>query len=79
MRQDDLLEVLRQRPFRPFRIHLTDGTTYDIRHPEMMVVGRSTALVFFPPAGMSLPALDRYDTIALLHITRLEPVESAAA
>jgi hypothetical protein len=79
MRQDDLLEVLRQRPFRAFRIHLTDGTMYEIRRAEMMMVGRSTALVLYPPAGKSLPALDRYETIALLHITRLEPVESSAA
>jgi hypothetical protein len=79
MRQGDLLDVLRQRPFRAFRIRLTDGTMFDIRHPEMTVVGRSTALVFYPPAGMSLPAIDRYETIAVLHMTGSEPEESSAA
>jgi hypothetical protein len=75
MSQHDLLEMVRQRPFHPFRIHVSDGTVYEIRHPEMMVVGRSKALVFFPPEGLPLPALDRYEAVALLHITRLEPVE----
>lgn len=78
MSQQDLLEVLRHRPFQPFRIHLSDGSTYEIRHPEMLIVGRTKALVFFPPAGMSLPAMDRYEAVSLLHITRLEPVENSA-
>ena len=33
-------------PFRPFRIHMVSGRTFDVRHPEMIRVGRSTALVF---------------------------------
>lgn len=78
MSQQDLLEMLRQRPFQAFRIHVSDGTVYEIRHPEMMAVGRTKGLVFFPPDGMSLPAIDRYEAVALLYITRLEPVEPSA-
>ena len=79
MSQQEVLEMLKQRPFQAFRIYVSDGTVYEIRHPEMMVVGRNRALVFFPPEGMNLPALDRYEAVALLHITRLEPLETAAA
>jgi hypothetical protein len=77
MNQHDVLEMLQRRPFQPFRIHVSDGTVYEIRHPEMMAVSRSRALVFFPPKGLALPALERYEVVALLHITRLEPVESS--
>jgi len=31
---EEILALLRTRPFVPFRIHLLDGTTYDVRHPE---------------------------------------------
>lgn len=79
MNQHDVLEMLQVRPFQPFRIHVSAGTVYEIRHPEMMVVGRTRALVFFPPEGMSLPVLDRFESVALLHITRLEPLERSAA
>ena len=79
MSQHDVLEMLQVRSFQPFRIHVSDGTVYEIRHPEMMVVGRTRALVFFPPEGMSLPVLDRFESVALLHITRLEPLERSAA
>jgi hypothetical protein len=67
MNQQDVLEMLRHRPFLPFRIHVTDGTTYEIRHPEMMVVDRSKALVFFPPDDLPLPAIERYEVVSLLH------------
>jgi hypothetical protein len=30
----DLIELLRIRPFQPFRIYASDGRTYDIHHPE---------------------------------------------
>ena len=35
MRPDDFLQLLRTRPFAPFRIHATDGQTYDVRHPDL--------------------------------------------
>ena len=79
MRLEDLLEVLRQRPFQPFRIHVSDGIIYEVRHPELVLVGRSKAVVFFPDPRRPPPAFDKYETVSLLHITRLEPIESLAS
>ena len=31
-----------RRPFVPIRVHSSDGTTYDIRQPEMDLLTRST-------------------------------------
>ncbi len=42
MRPEDMHRFLRRRPFRPFRITLTDGRSYEIHHPELMMVGRSS-------------------------------------
>ncbi len=42
MRPEELRTLLRRRPFVPMRVHLTDGTTYDVRHPEMALLTRST-------------------------------------
>jgi hypothetical protein len=33
-------------PFRQFRITTTSGRTYDIRHPKMVQVGRSTITIY---------------------------------
>ena len=68
------MDMLRERPFHPFRIHLFHGTVYEIRHSELVQVGRSRVMIFFPVAD-ELPALfERYVSVSLLHITRLEPM-----
>jgi hypothetical protein len=38
MERDDVIEVLARRLFVPIRIHLTDGASYDVRHPEQVSV-----------------------------------------
>lgn len=73
MRPEELLEELRRRPFAPIRMHLTDGTVYDIPHPELIMVGRGKVLV--GTAAIGQPGVfERYDAVSLLHIVRLEPL-----
>ena len=50
MGQDELIKVLKDAPFRPFRIHLSDGRALEVRHPELVLVSRRSAHVFFPSA-----------------------------
>jgi hypothetical protein len=78
MRPDDYYQKLRQRPFEPVLIHVSDGTVYEIRHPDLVMVGRSTILVGTPALGFLGPVFERYDTVSLLHITRLEPLTPSA-
>jgi hypothetical protein len=75
MRPDDVLEYLRRQSFQPFRLHLTDGTTYEMRHPEMMKVGRSQAYVFFHKQDDPQALVLRFEGVALPHINRVEPLE----
>jgi hypothetical protein len=73
MRPEDLLQHLRRRPFVPFLIHMSDGTVYEVRHPELVMVGRSSAIVGFPLRPGDL-VIDRSEWVALLHIVRIEPL-----
>jgi hypothetical protein len=78
MRPDDVLRLLRARPFQPFRIWLSDGKDYEIRHPEMAIVSRSTVSLGIPgPRGPEGPA-ERVVTCALVHITRMELLDGAS-
>jgi hypothetical protein len=77
MRPDDLIEALQRQPFHPFRIHLSNGHALEVRHPENVKVGRSTAFIFFPIQGQTSAAYERYETVALMHINRLELIEPA--
>jgi hypothetical protein len=81
MRPEELTALLRTRPFVPLRIHMTDGHTYEIHHPEVMVVGRSHAFVGLRPDPQT-GVVDRTEYFALLHIVRVDllmPVASTGS
>jgi hypothetical protein len=78
MPPEDLLERLHRQPFEPFRIRLTDGSTYEVRHPELILVGRRSAVVGVTETDQQPPLYDRYTTVALVHIVRLEPLVPTA-
>ena len=75
---EDILTLLRREPFHPFRITLTDGRIYDVRHPEMAMVGRSTVAIGLPANGKDETIYDRLVTVDLLHIMQTEHVDTAA-
>ncbi len=41
----DLQEAASRQPFEPFRLILTTGTAYEVRHPELIMVGRHSAVL----------------------------------
>ncbi len=65
----DLLEFLRARPFRPFRIHGTDGRSRDVRHPDEALVLRTRVIL---PLGAEDEMPEASEHLALAHIVRLE-------
>ena len=72
---DDVLRLVRQQPFRPFRIHMTDGATFDIRRPELAWVFPRRVVVGIPHERKGL--LQDMHYCAILHITRLEELADA--
>jgi hypothetical protein len=77
MNYKEILEVLEKVPFVPFRIVLTDGKTYDIRHPDFIWV-LPTRLEIATPRVEGKRAVERTDRVSLLHIVRLEEIGQAA-
>ncbi len=74
MRPDDIRRLLQQKPFRPFRLYVLETTTYEVRHPDAVMVGQSTMTLITPVSGATLPLAQPTVTIALLHITKIEPL-----
>lgn len=71
MTAEELKELIRRRPFEPLRIHMTDGTTYDIRHPDNIFILRhriDIGRAQDPSTGI----LDGVDYLSLLHVVRVE-------
>lgn len=71
MSSDDLLERIRHRPFLPFVVVTTDGTKYEVRHPEMLMPGRRTVTIGLPD-DPGTPVYDRQVIVSMLHVQRLE-------
>jgi hypothetical protein len=76
MHVDEMLAALRREPFQPFRLHVADGSCYDIRHPELMWVSPRAAYVGIPANAPGL--IERAVTIALGHVSRLEELPAHA-
>jgi hypothetical protein len=78
MSPNDLLAIIRKRPFEPFRIHLSDNTTYDILQPELVMPGLSMAVVG-ELADPAQPFIRVSHTISLRHILKITPLNTPAA
>jgi hypothetical protein len=73
----ELKERMELQPFKPFRICMSDGKTYDITNHDMMFVKRNAVLVGIDFDDNSIA--ERLVECALLHITRLEDIPAAQA
>ena len=67
MRRDEVAAKLRKSPFVPFRLYISDGGVFDIRHPEMMMV------VF--KNGIDHHSTDSFSTYSLPHKSSRETVQ----
>jgi hypothetical protein len=63
----DVLGYLKGQPFRPFRIHMPSGRTFDVRHPEMVVVSRNH-LLLFSFVSDDPEIVDRWEMVGLMLI-----------
>jgi hypothetical protein len=69
------LESVTRRPFQPFRLVMSSGQTYDVRHPEMALLKRTDLLVGIDETREGVPA--SFKICSLLHITAVEPLGTA--
>lgn len=65
---------LHAKVFRPFRIHMASGETFEVRHPEMAMV-RQGVLTLFTFVSDSHQTLDRWDTLSLMLMERISFLE----
>jgi hypothetical protein len=73
MSSEDLLDLLRAKPFVPFRLYASDGRTHDVRHPDQALVLR-TRVILPLSSGNDVP--ERSEHLALVHVVRAEELSS---
>lgn len=67
-------ELLAQRPFRPFRLVMSSGQSYEVRHPEMALLTRTDLLVGVGDSEEGVPA--EFRICSLLHVATVEPISA---
>jgi len=72
MTLQDFKDLLSATPFDPFRIVMSSGESYEVRHPEMAKLMRTKLVVFLDPDEEGVA--DRLRLCSLLHITAVEPL-----
>jgi hypothetical protein len=69
MKSEELTELLEERPFNPLVIHMSNGRTHEIRHPENAIVGDYHVALLVVRNGQELIRV-----ISLPHINEVEPL-----
>jgi hypothetical protein len=71
MTAEELYQTLHRKPFQPFRVHLKDGRSYDIRFPEINMVTQVAFIIGIPEPGAD-PFADHSDRIPIPMVDRVE-------
>ena len=77
MRLTEVQDALARQPFEPFRVHLSSGQSYEVRHPEFASLTRTSLFVGVSSGEDDVP--DRMVQCDLLHVVALEPVDGLQA
>ncbi len=73
-----LIRYVGAEPFRPFRITMASGETFEIRHPEMVNVGRSTAYIYTDMDDEAVHSNQREREVSLLLMESVEPLNATS-
>jgi hypothetical protein len=76
MTTESFRTLLKQQPFRPFRLVMSSGESYEVRHPEMALLLKNDILVGTDVADDGMPA--EFRICPLFHVATVEPMLSGA-
>ena len=77
MSPEQLRKSLRAAPFQPFRIHLADGRSFDVQHPEFASLSPTGRTVLVFSAGSELA--EAIDVPLVVSLSPIDESESRAA
>lgn len=78
MRLDDIRTLTRAVPFRPFRVFVSTGETFDIHHPDMILATLGAVVIGVPSPGGQADAAEQARMVSLYHIQKIETLPTPA-
>jgi hypothetical protein len=76
---EELRALLDARPFVPFRVHLTDGGSIDIRYRDQVFLTRRLAIIGIPGPSTEEALVDSFTIVAYMHISQAELLEAGSS
>jgi hypothetical protein len=70
MTAETFREILRRKPFEPFRIVMSSGESYNVMHPEMVFVTAKSLILALPDSTQ--PEGERLAFCSYLHLAHVE-------
>jgi hypothetical protein len=72
------MQRVRKRPFVPFRLVLSTGQTYEVCHPDLIMVGRQALMIGTP--SVEDPSLaEQVTRVALAQVTEVQDLPPPSA
>jgi hypothetical protein len=65
MNAEVIRELMRRRPFEQFKLRMTNGEVFEVKHPELAIVMKTRVII-------ADPENDRVWTCSLLHVAAVE-------
>jgi hypothetical protein len=72
MTTDSLWTRIREKPFRPFSLHVSGGQSYPVRHPEYIAISKNRIVISIEERDQPDELPDRQVVISPLHVTAAE-------
>jgi hypothetical protein len=75
MKPEEMRSLVKQEPFRPFRVYLDDGRVFEVRHPSLTLITRRDFVIGIP--APEFPDLRAKESVLLdwSNIQRVEMLE----
>jgi hypothetical protein len=77
MNAKHLVSLRTRQPFAPFRLVMSDGRYYDVRHPELLTVGKSISSIGVADKEEEYVLADHFVWVDNDHITSTIPLTVA--
>jgi hypothetical protein len=74
MSPDELHEAIKKQPFSPVRLHMSNGRTHDVRHPDDAIIGDEVLALGVYEEGADWP---RIRLLSIINVNEVEPLASA--
>ena len=77
MTSKEVLNHVTGEPFRPFRIHIASGRSFEVKYPEVVMVGKTTLTLSVPLSDDIPDAQGMWYKLSLMLIESIEPLDAA--